>query len=83
METLGQNCRRRVAETEAIVSSERQKLCVDMEVLEQKQRQLQDGITELSRLRREPGEREQSAAGNIRSIDRGDGAEPTVQCFGR
>ena len=52
VETLGQNCRRRVAETEAIVSAERQKLVVDMEVLEQKQRQLQNGLAELARLRR-------------------------------
>merc|ERR1719478_1208806 len=48
VETLGQNCRRRVAETEAIVSAERQKLVVDMEVLEQKQRQLQNGLAELA-----------------------------------
>merc|ERR1719443_2350603 len=56
VETLGQNCRRRVAETEAIVSAERQKLVVDMEVLEQKQRQLETGLAELARLRRAFGE---------------------------
>merc|ERR1719331_1141189 len=62
VETLGQNCRRRVAETEAIVSAERQKLVVDMEVLEQKQRQLQNGLAELARLRRSFGEEKDTFA---------------------